>query len=459
MSAPPKDLVQGLSDPGAYPHRVLAVELGETHISWLFFAGERVYKVKKPVRFAFLDFSTPALRQRACEEEVRLNSRLAAEMYLGVVPLVRGPGGHWRVGGSGEALEHAVCMKRLPATRMLNALLVRGVIDNDLIEHLAQVLAGFHATADRGPEIARYGALEALRANVLANLEELGPFAGGPALSKALHGFLLWRARSFLEGHAELLERRVAEGRIRDGHGDLHAENICALEDGRLLIYDCIEFNPALRAGDVACDLAFLLMDLEQRGYPGFAAFLARRYGELAEDAELELLLPFYKAYRAAVRAKVALLGAPADPAAAARAARYLHLAAGYALAPPVVLLRGSEEEARRVAAGLQVPLRARLLDAAGASLHDLPHTLARERSALIALEEPKEHLAPALIDAAARLSRRVLELDAHELARLSPEAVGAAVIERLIELEGPPANEAAPGRRGAAGGGLGTRS
>jgi uncharacterized protein len=443
-----EDLVRDLGDEAAYPEPVASVETRATHVSWLFFAGEHVYKVKKPVRFPFLDFSTPELRKHFCEEEVRLNRRLVQGVHLGVVPIVRGADGRHRIGGAGTTVEHAVLMRRLPAERMLDALLERGELDNGLFQRLARLLAAFHRGADAGPEVARHGSPEAVRRNVEDNLKELGPYVEGAAspglaaLSPALHGFLTARARAFLDGHGELLARRVRAGRVRDGHGDLHAENVCALADGTFAIYDCIEFNPALRAGDVACDLAFLLMDLEQRGYPGFAGYLSHRYAEEAGDPELGGLVPFYKGYRACVRAKVALLGAGAGAGgkgsgagvatAVARAARYLHLAAGYELPPPLILIEGDEARARGLATVLQRPFRARILDAGGASLGDVARTLAHEEVALIALSFGEQGLELALADAGVRMGRRLVRLDVAEWTG-SPEVVVGGVIERLL--------------------------
>jgi hypothetical protein len=426
-----------LCDPAAYPGAVHRVETIETHISRLYLADERVYKVKKPVRFAFLDFSTPELRERFCHEEVRLNRRLAPDVYLGVVPIFHGADGRFTFRDEGGAVaDHAVCMRRLPAHRMLDALLARGALDNALLERLAETLARFHAEAEAGPEIARHGTPDAVRGLVVGNVDELAPFVGA-ALSPRLHAHLRASAERFLDRQRKLLERRVAAGRIRDGHGDLHASNVCALEDGRLAIYDCIEFNPALRAGDVACDLAFLAMDLDHRGFPGFAGVLGHWYAAEAEDPELERLLSFYKAYRACVRAKVALLGAPESGEgrtdALARAADYLHLAVGYDLPPPVLVLAGDGKAAHAVAAALQRALRARVLDAASPALADLPHTLRGERAAVITLPSRVAPLEAALADAAARLGRPHLQRNAAELAAMDPTVMTAGVIEDLL--------------------------
>jgi aminoglycoside phosphotransferase family enzyme len=365
-SAESEALVAALLDPSAYEGSPAEVGLRETHISWLFFAGERVYKVKKPVAFSFLDFSTPALRQRYCEEEVRLNRRLTPWMYLGVVPIQRGEDGRVRVGGGGETIEHAVEMVRLPEHRMLSALLDRGEVDNLLITELAAHLARFHAQAPTGPGVDEHGSPEAVEALIRDNFAGLEPFAGetgagsSAVVSPALFSRLQSRSLDFVVGNRELLERRVAEGRIRDGHGDLHAGNVCLAEQG-IAIYDCLEFSERLRCSDVACDLAFLAMDLDLRGYSGFARFLARRYAREAGDPELRRLLPFYSAYRALVRAKVAAIAASQAgdraPAEEKRreAMRYAHLAVSYELGPALIVVCGPQAAgktwlARRVA-------------------------------------------------------------------------------------------------------------
>lgn len=340
-----------LRRPEAYPRPPERVSLRETHISYLFFAGERVYKVKKAVDLGFLDFSTLERRRHFCEEEVRLNRRLAPRTYLGVVPITSSDDGALRVGGNGEAVEWAVEMVRLPEERMLDRLLDRSEIDNSHMNLLADRLVAFHASAATGPGVDEHGSLDGVSFNVLENFEQTRSFAGPLSqqslVSGRLHEFLEGRARGFLDGERTLLERRVEERRIRDGHGDLWAGNICFVDDG-LVIYDCIEFADRLRCGDVACDLAFLAMDLDSRGYRGFARYLAKRYAEEAADEELERLMPFYKEYRAMVRAKVAGIrwaetreeGAPQD-AARREAMRYFHLAAAYELGPSVLLTCG----------------------------------------------------------------------------------------------------------------------
>lgn len=348
-----EELIDSLSQPRAYPHRAGKVELVQTHLSLVFLAGDRVYKVKKPIDLGFADYSTLDRRRRYCEAEVRLNRRLAPGIYLGVVPITRTADGSLRVAGDGCPIEFAVEMRRLPADRMLDRLLAAGEIDNQQMEALAELLVRFHAGAATGPGVDEHGTPEAVAFNVGENFEQTVAFAAPPGsegaagargLSPLLHRFLQTRANGFLTAERDLIERRVRDGRIREGHGDLHAGNICFTDEG-IVVYDCIEFAARLRCGDVACDLAFLAMNLDQQGSRGFSRYLVRHYAHLGGDVELERLIGFYKTYRAIVRAKVASFAAvEAELAPAERerkrleAMRYFHLAAAYEL-PTVLML------------------------------------------------------------------------------------------------------------------------
>ena len=367
--------IEDLGRPAAWAD-VASVGRIETHVSVLFFAGERVYKVKKPVDLGFLDFTTLERRRYFCEEEVRLNARLAPGVCLGVVPITAGPDGRLRVGGApDDAVEWAVEMRRLPAHRMLAALLEHGAVDNAEMNGLAELLAGFHADAATGEGVDEHGSPAAIRADIEQNFEQLAPFTAQPGersesgvsvLTPAQLAFLRERADAFLRERAPLLEERVRRGRIREGHGDLHADNICYLERGPI-VYDRIEFSKHLRCTDVACDLAFLAMDVEHRGFPAFAGYLVKRYAALSGDEALRELMGFYKGYRAIVRAKVAALTA-SDPmrgeerarALAAEARSYVHLAVSYELPAVLLLLCGLPAAGKSwLSPALAAPLRA----------------------------------------------------------------------------------------------------
>lgn len=344
MTASPTDSLRSqLDQPGVFaaarPERVL-----ETHISWLFFVGERVFKVKKPIRLPFLDYSTLERRAYFCREEVRLGRRFAGNVYRGVVGIAPGPDGRPRVLGVESSSDHgvfeyAVEMERLPAERLLDALLQTGAVDNTLIERVVDRLVGFEATAARSAEIAHFGAPDVLRSTLLGNFDELASLADEGVLSANRSRFL----RRFLESafvrQRELLDRRFGEQRIREGHGDLHAGNLCDLGD-RIVAYDCIDFDPKLRCLDAAAEISFLAMDIEARGFPGFAAWLVHRAAVRYSDPELPQLVPLYTAHYALVRAKVALLR-KSDAAATNEARSYLDLATARAFGPLLILTSG----------------------------------------------------------------------------------------------------------------------
>lgn len=329
-------LVHGLLRPEAYPHRPKRIRLVETHISYVFLAGPYAYKVKKPVNFGFLDYSTLEKRRHFCEQEVRLNRDLCPGTYLGVVPVVETDGG-FRVGGPGEPVEYAVLMRRLPANRMLDRLVRRGRVDGEVVVRLARRLAAFHAGSGRGPEIDRFGQPEVVRFNWEENFAQTAPYVGKTIPRRWYEGIRRY-VEDFLRDSAEIFLKRVAEGRIRDCHGDLRAESVC-VEDG-ICIFDRIEFNDRFRYGDVASEVAFLVMDLDALGRPDLGYVFAESYIEASGDRELRRLLPFYQCYRAYVRGKVSSfrldqVEAESEGAKVRRLARrHFRLAWDYARAP-----------------------------------------------------------------------------------------------------------------------------
>ncbi len=320
------DVVRALSEPGAYPHPADPVEVRETHISLVFLAGEHAYKLKKPVRFPFVDYSTPGRRRRFCAEEVRLNRRLAPDTYRGVVP-IRAEDGRVRVGRpdeTGAALEWAVWMERLPDGATLAARMAAGGEVGPALDRLARLLAAFHASATGGPEVARHARLEEVARNWRANFEES---VGDVDRSVSAAAFLRLRdlGEESLRRLGPLIERRAASGVPRDGHGDLRLEHVYLLPDRPpprdLAVLDCVEFDPRLRCADPVSDAAFLVMDLAAAGRRDLARRFAARTLEAARDPEGRPLLPFYAAHRAVVRAKVEGIRARTGPEGARSAA------------------------------------------------------------------------------------------------------------------------------------------
>ena len=251
-------ILSELSRPEAYPFPVERIDVEETHISLVFLAGEYVYKVKKPVNFGFLDFSTLEQRRFFCEQEVLLNQRLTDGVYLGVVPIAR-IGSHLRVEAPGEVVEYAVKMRRLDFEQTLLRRLQRDAVSMELLAALADRLAEFYRAAARSPEIDRWGTPEAVWFNIRENLDQTEPYIG-VVLAPLQHRWIASISERFLRERLDLFQRRIAEGRIVEGHGDLHLAHIFVESDSppRFQIVDRIEFNPRLLCGDVAVDLAFL---------------------------------------------------------------------------------------------------------------------------------------------------------------------------------------------------------
>ncbi len=280
----------------------------ETHISVLFFLGDRAYKLRKSVATPFLDFSTRELRLADCRREVQLNRRLAPDVYLGV---------HDIVDESGDPIDHLVVMRRLPEDRRLATMIADSSFDEAHLEAVARQVAAFHSRAARGPDIDLAGSVEHWTMLWSTNLEETAELA-----DRFLEGDLLARigrrAMDYLHGRHRLLSHRVAEQRIVDGHGDLLAEDIFCLDDGPRIL-DCVEFDPRFRWGDVLYDAAFLAMDLEHLGRADLAQRFLAAYREYAAENHPDSLEHWYIAYRALVRAKIACLRAEAGKADAAQ--------------------------------------------------------------------------------------------------------------------------------------------
>ena len=304
------ELVDRLRRPAAFPHPADDLQVHRTHISVVLLAGDFAYKLKKPVELGFVDYGTLERRRHFCDEEVRLNRRLAPEVYLGVVPVLDGREGPvFAVDAPDldpdEVVEWAVRMRRLPDDRRLLALLERGEIGAAELEDLASHLADFHAGADRGPEIAEYGRYETVAGNARDNLQQSLSQVGETILPDVFE-WLSEELEEALATHRPLIEGRADRGVPCDTHGDLRLDHVYFLpEREEPLVIDCIEFNPAFRFADPVADMAFLTMDLRQAGRRDLAAGFSEAYFRSADDDEGRALLDFYVSYRAAVRGKV----------------------------------------------------------------------------------------------------------------------------------------------------------
>lgn len=304
-----RSLVEAMTGPGFYPDSPASVDLKQTHISYVFLAGDFVYKVKKPVHFPFLDCTKLTDRFRYCREEVRLNARLSPRVYVGVFAIFK-HGDSFVLGPEvrqehPDAVEYAVKMRRLPEDRMLDVMLAAGQVDNSTIRAIAARIAQFHASAPSNHAWI-YGSAAAIWRGVIDDVAQNEAFICHTLDHKqyaAIDGF----CRTFITAHWRLLNDRALEGRVREGHGDLRAEHICLLgtENKEIDVIDCVEFSERLRYGDVASEIAFLAMDLDRLGAPLLSDELVESYAAIAGDEELALFVTFYKCYRASVRGKV----------------------------------------------------------------------------------------------------------------------------------------------------------
>ena len=303
-------MLERLSNPEAYPNSVKSVELRQTHISVVCVTNDIVYKIKKPVKFSFLDFSSLEKRRFYCEREVELNRRLALDVYLGVVPIVFAEG-RLRVDAPGEPIEWAVKMRRLPEAASLEQRLLRDEVGPQLIKLLARRVAGFHAAAPADSRIARYGSFDAVAKSILDNLI-VGRIRDATLMDDVLFARLEKLTGQRLESSRALIDQRAGRGVPRDTHGDLHLDHVYVfperLPPADLCIIDCIEFNEEFRYIDPIADVAFLVMDLKFHGRGDLARVLTDEYFDATGDSEGRQLLPLYVSYRAAVRAKVETL-------------------------------------------------------------------------------------------------------------------------------------------------------
>lgn len=339
----PGKLILSMQNPDLYDHPVDGFQIIETHISQVILTGDYAYKIKKPMDFGFLNFATLERRKHFCEEELRLNRRLAEKLYLEVVPITGTPENP-TLGGAGEAFEYAIKMRQFGQDQLFDRLQEQGQLTSEPLMDLARQVAAFHEQLPPVPDEKPLGTPEAVFAAMQENFDQIRPLIDDSTLLMQLDNLEAWTESTF-ERHRELIAHRRLSGMVRECHGDLHLANITRFE-GEVTVFDCIEFNEPFRWIDVINDLAFLLMDLESRKESTLANQVLNAYLEYRDDFEALPLLPLYKAYRAMVRAKIALF-TMANPGATEaekdelmqRYRSYARLAEGYGAIPNHYLL------------------------------------------------------------------------------------------------------------------------
>ncbi|NEQ33186.1 MAG: AAA family ATPase [Leptolyngbya sp. SIO4C5] len=330
-------LIQQMMQPEFYSHPVSeTIELIQTHVSYVLLTGEFAYKLKKPVDFGFLDYSTLEKRQHFCHEELRLNRRAAAPIYLEVIAIAQAGDRFYLAEGEDAAVEYAVKMRQFPQSALLSHLFEQGELTVELLQRLAETIAEFHAEAKTDAHIRSFGEISQIRASIDENYAQTQGFIGGPQTQTQFEQTKAYTDRFFAQEQA-LFQQRIEQDRIRACHGDLHLNNICLWQD-QLYLFDCIEFNEPFRFVDVMFDIAYIVMDLEAGNRPDLRTAFLNHYAEQTGDwAGLEIL-PLYVSRQSYVRAKVTsfLLNDPSVSAAektkaSQKAAPYYRLAWQYA--------------------------------------------------------------------------------------------------------------------------------
>ncbi len=295
-----RDVIAFLSEPSSYGPAIGRVDVIETHVSLVFLAGDRAYKLKRAVKYPYLDFSTPEHRRRACEAELALNRRTAPTLYLEVRALERTPDGKISFAGNRPAIDWVVVMRRFDQSSLFDALAQTGGLSAPLMHDLAGHIADFHATAERRYDCGGTAALTAIAETKHRCLME-ARYAG---FSRERIDEIREASSQRLMALGGLLDRRRADGKVRRCHGDLHLRNICFL-DGKPTLFDCLEFSDTLASIDVLYDLAFLLMDLDHRGLTDFSNIVLNRYLDLADEDDGLPAMPLFLSLRAVIRAHV----------------------------------------------------------------------------------------------------------------------------------------------------------
>lgn len=332
------ELIYALTQATNYPHECNDIEVLETHISWVILTGKFAYKIKKPVDFGFLNFTSLSLRKRYCEAELTLNARSAPDLYLGLVPIY---GSHHApsLNGEGPVLEYAIKMKQFGKGQLFKELHLSGLLTFEHIDALAEQVSEFHADVRSADKLSTYGTPDQVYGPMRQNFEQIRTLISDKAQLNQLAQLEVWTESTF-ERLRPLLSQRKDTGFVRESHGDMHMGNI-TLFKRRVTLFDCIEFNEDFRWIDVISDIAFLVMDFEAHDLPHYANRFLNLYLEYTGDYAGLKLLSFYKAYRAVVRAKIALLSQLSPDISAAQKdqfmqqyEQYINLAESYSALP-----------------------------------------------------------------------------------------------------------------------------
>jgi aminoglycoside phosphotransferase family enzyme len=295
------EVFEAMKNPETYDVHPKKIDVIQTHISWVFLTGEFVYKVKKPVNFGFLDFSTLEKRKQFCFRELEINRMFSPEIYIDVLPINRF-GGSLKMGGPGMAEDYAIKMRQLPQDRLMTLLLEKNLVTRRHMDELIQILERFYSKTKTFRDSGSPGDLDSVELNWKENFEQSEKYVG-ILLEKKEFDAIKRKISSFMKQNAALFHHRKKNGFVKWCHGDLHSGNIFVTDS--IHIFDAIEFNDRFAISDIASDIAFMAMDLDFRGSKDLADYFVNRFIEKSGDMEIEKLLPFYMCYRAFVRGKV----------------------------------------------------------------------------------------------------------------------------------------------------------
>ncbi len=298
------NFLQLLFKPSFWGRYCKKVRLIQTHTSWVFLTGKYAYKIKKPVFFGFLDYTSLESRKHFCEEEFRINQILAPDIYYDVIPIVRRRGKIMLACARqrDQVLDYAIKMQELPQEAIMTSLLQSHQVNYSMIDQIARIIAGFHNKSTVRNELNKYGDTEIVKYNWDENFAQTEPFIG-TTISKKTFNDIKNYIEHFIENNGSLFAKRIADQKVKQCHGDLHSRNIFITD--KVYIFDCLEFNPRFAVSDVASEIAFFVMDLEFYQHKHLADFFINRYLHYTGDFELLKVLDFYKCYRAYVRGKV----------------------------------------------------------------------------------------------------------------------------------------------------------